>query len=219
MIAATFGASRQLRRILCLGAHSDDIEIGCAGTLLQLLTTIPRAHVRWVVFSGDDRRSAEARGSATRLLGDVADIVVDAQAFRDGYFPYSPEIKDYFETLKAQPTWDLILTHNRDDRHQDHRLISDLTWNTFRNHLVLEYEIPKYDGDLGQPNVFVPLSHDVTRQKISHLMNEFASQRDKRWFSEETFLGLMRLRGVESAAPDGMAEAFYARKLLWDPRS
>lgn len=215
MIPVVFGAGAPVRRILCLGAHSDDIEIGCGGTMLRLLEAYPDAQVRWVVLSGNERRAAEARCGASLFLGQGRSAEVITKSFRDGFFPYDPAIKEFFEELKAEPTWDLILTHHREDRHQDHRVVSDLTWNTFRNHAILEYEIPKYDGGLGQPNFYVPLDESTRQRKLDHLMQAFGSQRDKRWFTEDTFSGLMRLRGVECAASEGFAEGFFARKLLW----
>jgi LmbE family N-acetylglucosaminyl deacetylase len=198
--------------ILCLGAHSDDLEIGCGGTVLRLLAE-REVVVRWMVFGCSGQRSEEAKKSAESILGAVADKHVQIGGFRDGFFPYmGAEIKEAFEALKDQISPDLILTHTRNDVHQDHRLINELTWNTFRDHLILEYEIPKYDGDLGSPNLFVGLEQDVVEKKIRHLMECFPTQRDKRWFDEETFRGLLRLRGIEA----GMryAEAFYCRKVV-----
>lgn len=203
-------------RVLCLGAHSDDIEIGCGGTVLRLCELYPRISFDWVVFSGDGARADEARRGAELFLGDAlrrANVAV--LGFRDGFFPDQwSAIKEYFEALKAEVQPDLILTHRRADLHQDHRVIAELTWNTFRGHLVLEYEIAKYDGDLGSPNVFVPLDAGIRQRKVEYLMTAFATQRDKRWFTEETFLGLMRLRGIECAAAEGYAEGFYGRKLV-----
>ena len=208
-----------IRRMLCIGAHADDIEIGCGGTILQLLQSHPDVHVRWVVLSGDDRRAAEARCAAQLFLGAARDPEVVTKTFRDGYFPYSgAEMKDFFEQLKEEPSWDLIFTHHRADLHQDHRFVSELTWNTFRDHLILEYEIPKYDGGLLDPNFLVPISDDVRKRKIDGLMRAFGSQRNKRWFTPETFDGLMRLRGVECASPTGYAEGFFARKLVFAAR-
>jgi LmbE family N-acetylglucosaminyl deacetylase len=213
MIPFVFDAG-SVRRVLCLGAHSDDIEIGCGGTMLRLLHACPDVHVRWVVLSGDNRRAAEAQCGARLFLGDSARADIVTRTFRDGFFPYiGADIKEFFEELKAESTWDLIFTHERDDRHQDHRVVSDLTWNTFRNHMILEYEIPKYDGGLTTPNFFVPLDEATRTRKVDYLMQAFGSQRDKRWFTEETFSGLMRLRGVECAAHEGFAEGFIARKL------
>ena len=198
--------------ILCLGAHSDDLEIGCGGTLLRLLAE-QEAVVRWVVFGCSGRRSEEARKSAESMLDAAREKQVKLHEFRDGFFPYlGGEVKEAFEELKGQVSPDLIFTHTRKDLHQDHRLLNELTWNTFRNHLIFEYEIPKYDGDLGSPNLFVPLDDAVVEKKLRHLMQHFASQRDKRWFDEETFRGLLRVRGVE--AGERYAEAFYCRKIV-----
>jgi LmbE family N-acetylglucosaminyl deacetylase len=201
--------------VLCLGAHSDDIEIGCGGLVLHLLER-RRVELHWVVFSAAETRAREARQSAALFLRGAARQRVQLHDFRDGFFPYDGgDIKNAFEELKDQVTPDLILTHYRDDRHQDHRLLSDLTWNTFRNHFILEYEIPKFDGDLGAPNCFVPLKRSACRRKVKYLNTAFGTQRDKHWFSEETFMALMRLRGMECRAADGYAEAFYARKLVF----
>jgi LmbE family N-acetylglucosaminyl deacetylase len=202
-------------RILCLGAHSDDIEIGCGGLILELLAAQPATVVHWVVFSGDAARAREARASARSFLRGARRPAVATHRFRDGFFPYEGNrIKTVFEKLKqALPALDLVLTHYRDDLHQDHRVISDLTWNTFRDHMVLEYEVPKYDGDLGTPNCYVPIARATSDRKATMLMEAFGSQRDRHWFSPETFLALMRLRGIECRAPEGYAEAFYARKL------
>jgi LmbE family N-acetylglucosaminyl deacetylase len=215
MIPAVLGGgSRPVRRILCIGAHSDDIEIGCGGTILRMAEWYPEAHVRWVVLSGNERRADEARCGASLFLKGLREPEVVTKTFRDGFFPYDgAEIKTFFEQLKHEPTWDVILTHYRGDLHQDHRVVSELTWNTFRDHLILEYEIPKYDGGLGSPNLFVPLDEAQRASKVEHLLKAFGSQRDKRWFTAETFNGLMRLRGIECASPTGYAEAFYARKV------
>lgn len=208
------GAASPLRSILCLGAHSDDIEIGCGGTVLTLLARHPALAVHWIVFSADAAREREARLGAGLFLGSARGPTVEVKQFRDGFFPYiGGEIKAYFEELKRDLSPDLIFTHYGADRHQDHRLIAELTWNTWRNHLVLEYEVPKYDGDLGSPNCFVELDASTCRTKTEHLLSAFASQRARAWFTRETFEGLMRLRGVECGALGGYAEAFYARKL------
>jgi LmbE family N-acetylglucosaminyl deacetylase len=202
-------------RILCLGAHSDDIEIGCGGTILRLIAQHPRLHVRWVVFSSNPRRRGEAARSAELFLQGAARADVSVLEFRDGFFPYQgAEIKEHFEQIKGEFTPDLVFTHYRDDRHQDHRQLSDLAWNTFRSHFILEYEIPKYDGDLGVPNLFVPLSGEIARRKVGHLMESFVSQHDKKWFTEDTFLSQMRLRGIEASEQTHYAEAFYARKVV-----
>jgi len=200
--------------VLCLGAHSDDIEIGCGGLVLHLLAR-RRVELDWVVFSAAAAREREARRSATLFLRGAARQRVAIHRFRDGFFPYDGgDIKNTFEELKGEVDPDLILTHYRDDRHQDHRLLSDLTWNTFRNHFILEYEIPKFDGDLGAPNCFVPLRRSACMRKVKYLKAAFGTQRDKHWFCAETFMGLMRLRGMECRAAGGYAEAFYARKLV-----
>ena len=204
-----------LERILCLGAHCDDIEIGCGGAILKLLGARPDMHVRWVVFSSDERRAGETRASAQRFLAGAADAVVSVEDFRGRYFPYvGAEIKEYFDQLALEFDPDLIFTHHRPDMHQDHCVIRDLTYNTFRDHLILEYEIPKYDGDMGQPNVFVHLDREQCDAKVATIVESFESQRDKHWFTSETFLAMMRLRGVESKAPSGYAEAFYCRKAV-----
>jgi LmbE family N-acetylglucosaminyl deacetylase len=203
------------RHILCLGAHSDDIEIGCGGTILRLLQTWENCHVTWVVFSATGDRRREAVASAKRFLHGARTRVIVTKSFKESFFPYrGEEIKIFFEHLKASPAPDLILTHYRDDLHQDHRVINELTWNTFRNHRILEYEIPKYDGDLGQPNVYVPLTRMISETKVNNLMKGFSTQRSRQWFTEDTFYSLLRLRGIESNAPDRYAEAFYGRKLI-----
>jgi LmbE family N-acetylglucosaminyl deacetylase len=201
-------------KLLLLGAHCDDIEIGCGGTVLKLLSTRSNVDVAWVVFSSSDEREREARASASLFLKQAKQNVI-VRKFRDGFFPYQgAEIKEFFEELKKDVNPDLIFTHYRDDRHQDHRTISDLTWNTWRQHLILEYEIPKYDGDLGTPNCFVPLEEDVCARKIKYICEVFQSEGNKAWLTEDTFRAILRLRGVECAAPDKYAEAFYCRKLI-----
>ena len=205
------GASNRFR-VLCLGAHADDIEIGCGGLILRLIQSRKIA-IEWIVFSAPARREQEARLSASVFLKSAWRKRIDVKHFRDGFFPYQGgEIKRVFERLKRRPSPDLVLTHYREDRHQDHRLLSDLTWNTFRDHWILEYEIPKFDGDLGAPNCFVPLDQGTCAQKVKYIQSAFGSQRDKNWFTAETFMALMRLRGVECRAPGGYAEAFYVRK-------
>lgn len=202
-----------LRRVLAIGAHADDIEIGCGATLLALQRAAA-LEVTWVVLSADGARGAEAKTSAEAFLADAAERTFVWHRFRDGYMPHAhAEIKDVFEELKRDFDPQLVLTHTRDDLHQDHRLVCELTWNTWRDHLVLEYEIPKYDGDLGAPNVFVPVSHDLAREKVRILLESFPSQADKQWFDEEVFMGLMRLRGMEARSPTRYAEAFTGRKI------
>jgi LmbE family N-acetylglucosaminyl deacetylase len=200
--------------VLCLGAHSDDIEIGVGATLLSLMARGVRLDVLWCVLSGVGEREREARSSAAEFLSEAASAKVEVMSFRDGFFPEQGEpIKSWFEALKTRFDPDLILTHRRDDAHQDHRLVSRLTWNTFRDHCILEYEVPKWDGDIGQPNLYVPVSAAALQRKIDLLMFHFGSQRSKQWFDEETFRGLARLRGMECRAPERYAEAFFGRKL------
>jgi LmbE family N-acetylglucosaminyl deacetylase len=201
-------------RVLCLGAHCDDIEIGCGGTLLKLIEQYPSIECYWVVFTSTQQRAEEATISANRFLRDVIHKCIVVQSFKDGYLPFTgAEVKEYFEQVKQSFVPDLIFTHYQGDRHQDHRLISELTWNTFRNHTILEYEIPKYDGDLGTPNVFFQLDEALCQRKIEHILTSFPSQSEKHWFTADTFFALLRLRGIESSAPDRYAEAFYARKI------
>jgi LmbE family N-acetylglucosaminyl deacetylase len=216
MLAATLGAGpdRPLS-LLFLGAHSDDIEIGCGATVLRLLSERPGTRVHWVVFSADDAREAEARASAADFLADAGEATVIVHRFRESYFPYvGDQIKDAFEELQQLMRPDVVFTHHRGDEHQDHRTLAEFTWNTFRNHVIAEYEIPKYEGDLGHPNVFVPVDEAIADKKVELLMRHFGSQRSKRWFRPETFLGLMSLRSIECASASGWAEAFHVRKLV-----
>jgi LmbE family N-acetylglucosaminyl deacetylase len=207
------GRSDAALRILCLGAHSDDIEIGCGGTMLRLLAERPGCAVDWVVFSATPEREREARASAADFLAQAGTSSIVVKGFRESYFPAAwAEVKDFVESLRTLAP-DVVLCHRRDDEHQDHRTIGELVWNTFRRHLILEYEIPKYEGDLGAPNVFVPLSHAVASRKVELLGRHFASQAGRSWFRPATFQGLMAIRGVECNAADGWAEAFHSRKL------
>lgn len=207
------GAGERLS-ILCLGAHSDDIEIGAGATLLALIGRGVRVEVHWCVLSGDGEREKEARASAANFLVGAASAKVEVMAFKDAFFPQQGEaIKSWFEELKLHADPDIILTHYRDDAHQDHREVCRLTWNTFRDHCILEYEIPKWDGDIGQPNIYVPVPAPVMARKIELLRAHFESQRSKHWFDVDVFRGLARLRGMECRAPDNYAEAFFARKL------
>jgi len=202
-------------KILCLGAHSDDIEIGCGGAVLQMLASPQELEFFWVVFSSGREREREARRSADLFLDGAKHKEVIVKQFRDGFFPYDGgSVKEFFEELKKVVSPDLIFTHYRNDRHQDHRTISDLTWNTWRSHLILEYEIPKYDGDLGSPNWFIPLTREVCDRKIKYICDVFQTQNNKVWLTEDTFQAILRLRGVECAAPEKFAEAFYCRKLI-----
>lgn len=217
MISLKLPATGDRRSVLCLGAHSDDIEIGAGATLLQWISQGVRLDVLWCVLSGRGEREAEARNSAASFLQGAESSAVEVTYFRDGFFPTQGEgIKDWFEALKARFSPDLILTHRRDDAHQDHREVCRHTWNTFRDHLILEYEIPKWDGDLGQPNLYVPVEKPVLERKIELLIEHFGTQRSKHWFDDETFRGLARLRGMECRAPERYAEAFFARKLIVD---
>jgi LmbE family N-acetylglucosaminyl deacetylase len=200
--------------ILCLGSHSDDIEIGCGATLLQLKKRIKQLRIYWVVFSAVGPRAQEARVAADLFTKDCEAKVV-LKEFQDGFLPYhGSEVKRSFEELKAEVNPSLIFTHWGEDAHQDHRLLSELAWNTFRDHLILEYEIPKYDGDLGRPNVYVPLEAPLYEEKIDYLFQAFKSQQSKRWFDRNTFLGLMRIRGMECNAVSGYAESFHCRKMV-----
>lgn len=200
--------------VLCVGAHADDIEIGCGGTLLYLKQLMPRLRFHWVVLSTPGPRRREAVKAADLFAaGSPKEVLL--KDFRDGFLPYmGGEVKDVFEEIKGKVNPDLVFAPWRADAHQDHRFASELTWNTFRNHLILEYEIPKYDGDMGHPNVFVPLESPLYEQKVAHLLDSFKSQHAKPWFDRETFMGLMRIRGMESHAPSGYAEGFHCRKLV-----
>lgn len=201
--------------VLCIGAHSDDIEIGAGATILGWIDRGVQLDVHWAVLSAIGPRADEAQASAKQFLANAAKSVIDLAGFKDGFFPYQgDEIKAWFEALRRRAgSPDLILCHWRHDAHQDHREVSKLTWNTFRDHTILEYEIPKWDGDTGQPNVYLPTSRALMERKIKLLHDHFGTQRSKDWFDGETFMGLARLRGMECRAPDGFAEAFHARKL------
>jgi LmbE family N-acetylglucosaminyl deacetylase len=206
-----------VRRVLCLGAHSDDIEIGVGATLLHLASKVRDLEIRWIVFSAPGPRVEEAKRSAEDFLDGVGCKEVMIGSFRESYFPSEwPSIKEWFENIKAKFDPDVIFTHYRGDRHQDHRVLSDLAWNTYRNHLILEYEILKYDGDLGRPNVFMPLSVELSNRKIELLLKHFKSQLTKHWFTGDTFAAMHRIRGIECASHTGLAEAFYCRKLVFD---
>jgi LmbE family N-acetylglucosaminyl deacetylase len=212
-LGGLLGSATRLR-VLCIGAHCDDIEIGCGATLLRLAGE-RELDVSWLVLSSTTARAAECKQSAQRFLAKAYSREIRIESFRDGYLPaHWAAAKDTFESVKRTARPDLIFTHERDDRHQDHRLACELTWNTFRDHTILEYEIPKYDGGLGQPNFYVPVSPAIAARKVKFLQSAYPSQRDKRWFSEDAFLALMRLRGIECNAPRGLAEAFHARKVV-----
>jgi len=205
-----------VRRVLALGAHPDDIEIGCGGFILRLAEEHPELEVTWVVFSSTPEREREARASAEHFLAGVRQKRVLVKGFRDGFLPYQgAEVKSEFEALKPQVAPDLVLTHSREDRHQDHRTISDLTWNTWRNHLILEYEIPKYDGDFGAPNAFAPLPLATLERKIALVLEHFGSQAGKHWLTADLLRSVARIRGMECVAPEAHAEAFYCRKMVF----
>jgi len=202
-------------RILCLGAHSDDLEIGCGGSILRILEEHPSIEIHWIVFSSNQERENEARASVDLFLAKAGHKNIVIKDYKDAFFPYiGGEIKNYFEEIKQNINPDLIFSHYRMDLHQDHRLISELTWNTFRNHLILEYEILKYDGDLGSPNFFIPLNDNICRRKLDIIFKCFKTQGKRKWFTEDAFRSIMRIRGIESNAPDKYAEAFYCRKMI-----
>lgn len=208
-------AGRQRLNILCLGAHCDDVDIGCGGALLSLLSRHPATDVTWVIFSAHGEREKELRASARRFLRSAASSRIVTRNYRDGFMPAQfKAIKEDFESLKKLPQPDVIFTHRRDDRHQDHRLVAELTWNTYRDHLILEYEVAKYEGDLTTPSAYVGLEPAEVERKIRILLGSYRSQHSKRWFTADTFRGLMRLRGIESGAVSGWAEGFHASKLL-----
>ena len=216
MLRFAFGSKKTRPiKILCLGAHSDDIEIGCGGTILRLLSEYDDVEVHWVVVGSSGQRDAEALAGAEKFLANVKKKEIIIQHFKASFFPYrGEEIKEFFEKLKEKISPDIIFTHHRHDLHQDHRVISELTWNTYRDHLVLEYEIMKYDGDIGNPNVFVHLDETLCRKKIRFIMDSFRTQRGKDWFTPDAFLSLLRIRGIESKAPGQYAEGFYCRKVV-----
>lgn len=208
------GKPGQTLKVLCLGAHSDDIEIGVGGTLLGWIAAGAKLDVHWCVLSAQGARQAEAMAGAEAVLQGAVARNVECGAFRDGYFPYDgAEIKAWVENIKSRVNPDIIFTHRGDDAHQDHREVSCLTWNAFRNHTIFEYEIPKWDGDIGQPNFYIAMSKEVMERKIAILQDCFGTQRSKDWFDADTFRGLARLRGMECRAPERFAEAFTARKL------
>lgn len=211
MINANLG---RLRTILCLGAHADDIEIGCGGTILKLLAEYEPAQVHWVILGANEQRAEEARQSAELFLGNATECRLTIKPFRDTFFPYEgARIKEVFRQLQGDVSPDVVFTCRREDMHQDHRLVAELTWNTFRDHLIVEYEIPKYEGDLGAPNIFVPLEKSVCQKKIDCITKAYQSQHEKPWFTEDTFWSLLRIRGIECNSPTGYAEGLYCRKL------
>ncbi len=207
-------AAEPIRRVLAIGCHADDIEIGCGGTLLSLCRADPELEVDWVVLAAQGQRADEARASAADFLDGIGEARVEVHAFRDGFLPYvGSEVKEVFEELKQRVDPQVVFTHAGYDFHQDHRLACELTWNTFRSHLILEYEIPKVDGDIGRPNVYVPLTQELVDRKLDLLDRHFPTQAGKHWFDRDTFKGLMRLRGLEAVAPERFAEGFTSRKV------
>jgi len=204
-----------IQTVLCLGAHADDIEIGCGGTVLKLLERDENLNVHWIVLSGAGDRETEALRSAERFLAGATNKSIKVHQFPDSFFPYNGgDIKAFFNEFSGSITPDVVFTHRLEDRHQDHRLVAELTWNTFRDHLILEYEIPKYEGDLGNPNVYVPLTKSICQKKINTIVDSFASQKRKNWFSEETFWAMLRIRGVEADSQSRFAEGLYCRKMV-----
>lgn len=202
-----------IQRVLCLGAHADDIEIGCGGTLAAMLEQDLHCEVCWVVLSGEPQRIKEAQASAAQWLAPAKSTQIVCKSFRDGYFPFDQQIKDFFFELRSQFEPDLIFTHHRNDAHQDHRTVGELTWQTFRDHLILEYEIPKYEGDLGNPPAYIPLSKAICHRKVKSILETFRSQASKSWLTDDLLWATMRLRGVECKSPSGFAEAFHVRKM------
>jgi LmbE family N-acetylglucosaminyl deacetylase len=216
VVTLELARGRERLSVLALGAHSDDIEIGCGGTILRLAREVPELEVTWVVLSAEEGRREEARAGAEAFLHEVARKTIEVESFEDAFFKYGREVKEHFEGLKDRCAPDVVLTHYGSDLHQDHRLVSELTWNTFRDHLILEYEIPKYDGDLISPNLFVPISEELARRKVSAIMSTFVTQRTRHWFTEDLFMAMMRLRGMETNSPTRFAEAFTCRKAVLD---
>jgi LmbE family N-acetylglucosaminyl deacetylase len=216
MIGVALGGRTEALRILCLGAHCDDIEIGCGATVLRLLAERPGSSVHWIVLSSTPAREREARASAADFLAKAGEALVVVETFRESFFPAVwSDIKDFFEEVKRTVEPDIVLSHHQHDLHQDHRIVAELTWNTFRNHLVFEYEIPKYEGDLGRPNAYTPVPRAIADRKVELLMQHFASQASRPWFRPDTFHGLMAVRGVECHAPEGRAEGFHVRKIVF----
>jgi LmbE family N-acetylglucosaminyl deacetylase len=216
MLRINFDAQKDtMQKVLLIGAHSDDIEIGCGGTIIEMLEESPDLEITWVVLSAGGERKMEARRGAQAFLKEAKQKQIILKNFKDGYFPFNgADIKDVFEQMKGELFPDLVFTHYRNDLHQDHRMICELTWNTFREQMILEYEIPKYDGDLGSPNFYVPIKESVCRQKVALLNDIFETQRRKNWFTDDLFYSLMRLRGMEAKSPSNYAEAFYAHKVI-----
>jgi LmbE family N-acetylglucosaminyl deacetylase len=207
-------AENRPAHVLCVGAHCDDIEIGCGGTLLSLGKSHTDLKITCAIFSGNDDRQREARKSLESLFSAAADLQIVFHDFADGRLPFVGEaVKNAMEDIRGNIDPDLIFTHWEGDRHQDHRFLSEVTWNTFRDHLIMEFEIPKYDGDFGSPGVFCPLDKDTAERKVDHLMRAYRSQASKDWFTPDLFMSVLRIRGMEARADSGFAEGFYCRKL------
>jgi len=199
-----------------LGAHPDDIEIGCGGTILRIIEEVPNADFYWAVFSGNEKRINEAREAAKVFLENAESKKIVIHRFRESYFPFvGASIKDGLEKLKREFSPDIVFTHYRNDAHQDHCLISSLTWNTFRDHFIMEYEVPKFDGDLATPNLYVHLNELHVRKKIDFILENFITQKEKPWFTEETFRSILRIRGIESNSPNKYSEAFHCKKIVF----
>ena len=214
MLTLDFFKNNKLR-VMCLGAHPDDIEIGAGGTILRIIDEIPETEFCWTVFSGNKKRSREALESANLFLKNSKVKNIQVHDFKESYFPFvGSGIKDFLEKLKTVFSPDIVFTHYRGDAHQDHRLISNLTWNTFRDHFILEYEIPKYDGDIGRPNFYAYLSESQVQTKIRYISDSFQTQKEKQWFTEDTFKAILRIRGLESNSTSKYAEAFFCRKIV-----
>jgi LmbE family N-acetylglucosaminyl deacetylase len=214
VLELAFKKFEQAATVLLIGAHCDDIEIGCGATLRRLVREFPKLNFKWVVFTSEQDRRAETVAAAARFIGNKARYELSFLDFKGSYFPaYYAPIKDALESIKSQVNPDLIFTHSLHDRHQDHKLLAELTWNTYRSHLIFEYEIPKFEGDLGHPNLFVPVSETDLADKIDILLSCFPTQSHRSWFTPDTFRGLARIRGIECAAQSGFAEAFTARKV------
>lgn len=201
-------------RVVALGAHADDIEIGAGGLIQRLVADTPSLSIRWLVASATPERRREAEKASSRLVGSVSDCTLDIGDLRDGFLPFlGPAPKEWLiRHAGFEP--DIVICPRGEDLHQDHRLVGQLAWQVFRSSLIFEYEIPKYEGDLGRPNVYVVLDRATAERKVATILEAFPSQRSRRWFEPETFWALLRLRGIEAASPTGFAEAFHASKIV-----
>jgi len=209
----SFADLSRVKSAMFIGAHSDDIEIGAGGLLMRLVRESPGVEITYVILSGDATRHNEARNAAAAFTHGCGKLDLRLASFTDRFFPAEQtQIKKYFDQLKLNTSPQLVICHKASDKHQDHRVVNELVYNTFRAHSILEYEIPKWDGDLSTPNLYVPLSDEIATQKAELLMEHFGSQRSKHWFDLETFRGLMRIRGIECNAK--YAEGFHVRKMV-----